>query len=85
VQLESLSDEALVALWFHANAALHRRGTKLWHAGDLAEILVAAAIGGERAKSNVQRGYDVLAPDARDGRLRPSSAGLGTSARLSDT
>ncbi len=63
LSLDSLSDEALVALWFHANAALHRRGAKLWHAGDLAEILVAAAIGGERAKSNVQRGYDVVGPD----------------------
>ena len=36
---------------------------KLWHAGDLAELLVAAAIGGRRAKSNVQRGYDLLGPD----------------------
>jgi hypothetical protein len=63
VRIDSLSDEDLVALWFHANAALHRRGAKLWHAGDLAEILVASAIAGERAKSNVQRGYDVLGPD----------------------
>lgn len=63
MELDSLGDEDLIALWFHANAALHRRGTKLWHAGDLAEILVAAAIDGVRATSNVQRGYDVLAPD----------------------
>src|SRR5438552_1252211 len=61
MRLEALSEEDLVALWFHANAELHRRGAKLWHAGDLAEILVAAAIGGQRATSNVQRGYDVLA------------------------
>ena len=63
MDLDSLSDEELVALWFHANATLHRRGAKLWHAGDLAEIFVAAAIGGTRAKSNVQRGYDVIGPD----------------------
>jgi hypothetical protein len=42
---------------------LHRRGAKLWHAGDLAEILVTAAIRGKRAPSNVQRGYDVIAED----------------------
>ncbi len=65
MDLESLTDDELVALWFHANAVLHRRGAKLWHAGDLAEILVAAAIGGTRAKSNVQRGYDVVGPDQR--------------------
>ena len=63
MDLDSLGDDELIALWFHANAALHRRGTKLWHAGDLAEILVAAGINGTRATSNVQHGYDVLAPD----------------------
>lgn len=63
MELESLTDEELVGLWFHANAVLHRRGVKLWHAGDLAEMLVAAAIGGTRAKSNVQRGHDVIGPD----------------------
>jgi hypothetical protein len=63
LHLESLSDEEVVALWFHANATLHRRGVKLWHAGDYAEMLVAAAIGGVRAKSNVQRRYDVTGPD----------------------
>lgn len=63
MRLSRLTDDELVALWFHANAELHRRGTKLWHAGDFAEILVAAAIGGSRAPSNVQRGYDILAAD----------------------
>lgn len=63
--LERLSDEELVSMWFSANAELHRRGTKLWHAGDFAEILVAAAISGTRARSNVQRGYDVIGPDER--------------------
>jgi hypothetical protein len=63
LDLERLTDEELVAVWFHANAELHRRGTKLWHAGDLAEMLVAASIGGSRARSNVERGYDLIAPD----------------------
>lgn len=58
-------DDELVRRWFLATADLHRRGIKLWHAGDFAEILVAAAIGGKRARSNVQRGYDVLGPDGR--------------------
>lgn len=57
------TDDELVAAWFRANAELHRRGVKLWHAGDFAELLVAAAIGGTRAPSNVQRGYDLIAPD----------------------
>lgn len=63
IDLVSCTDEELVAVWFHANAELHRRGAKLWHAGDLAEILVATAIGGTRAKSNVQRGYDLFGPE----------------------
>jgi len=63
VDLAALTDEELVSVWFHANAELHRRGAKLWHAGDLAEILVTAAIRGTRAKSNVQRGYDVIGGD----------------------
>lgn len=63
MDLTSRTEDELVALWFHANAELHRRGAKLWHAGDLAEILVAAAIKGDRAKSNVQHGYDVVGPD----------------------
>jgi hypothetical protein len=56
-------ENELVRRWFHATADLHRRGVKLWHAGDFAEILVAAAIGGTRARSNVQRGYDIEGPD----------------------
>lgn len=63
MDLDSLTDKELVGLWFHANAVLHRRGVKLWHAGDLAEMLVTGAIGGTRARSNVQRGYDVIGPD----------------------
>ena len=63
MDIESRTEDELVALWFHANAELHRRGAKLWHAGDLAEILVAAAISGDRATSNAQRGYDVVGPD----------------------
>jgi hypothetical protein len=63
MDLQRRTDDQLIALWFHANAELHRRGVKLWHPGDLAEILVSAAIGGARAGSNVQRGYDVIAPD----------------------
>jgi hypothetical protein len=59
------TNEELVGEWFHATAELHRRGVKLWHAGDFAELLVAEAIGGTRASSNVQRGYDVLGPDGR--------------------
>lgn len=55
----------LVDRWFRTTAELHRRGVKLWHAGDFAEILVAKAIGGVRARSNVQRGYDVIGPDER--------------------
>lgn len=58
-------EDALVRAWFNATAELHRRGVKLWHAGDFAEILVATAIGGTRARSNVQRGYDVIGPDGR--------------------
>lgn len=58
-------DEELVRRWFLATADLHRRGVKLWHAGDFSEILVAAAIGGTRARSNVQRGYDVLGLDGK--------------------
>lgn len=60
-----LSDDELIRRWFHATAELHRRRVKLWHAGDFAELLVASAIGGSRAPSNVQRGYDVIGPDAR--------------------
>jgi hypothetical protein len=59
----SQTDAELVARWFRTTAELHRRGVKLWHAGDLAEILVATAIGGSRAPSNVQHGYDVFGPD----------------------
>jgi len=59
------TDEELVEQWFRATAELHWRGFKLWHVGDFAEILVAAAIGGTRARSNVQRGYDVLGSDGR--------------------
>jgi hypothetical protein len=57
------TDAELVARWLRTTAELHRRGVKLWHAGDLAEILVATATGGRRARSNVQHGYDVLGPD----------------------
>jgi hypothetical protein len=63
LNLDALTDEEVIALWFHANADLHRRGAKFWHAGDLAEILVAAAVGGVRARSNVERGHDVVGPD----------------------
>jgi hypothetical protein len=59
------TDAELVARWFRTTAELHRRGVKLWHAGDLAEILVATTIGGTRARSNVQRGHDVVGPDGR--------------------
>ena len=59
------TNEELVDQWFRATAELHRRGVKLWHAGDFAELLVASAIGGTRARSNVQRGYDVIDPRGR--------------------
>lgn len=59
------TDDELVRRWYRATAELHRRGVKLWHAGDFAELLVASAIGGTRAPSNVQRGYDVIGPDGR--------------------
>jgi len=58
----SQTEAELVARWFRVTAELHRRGVKLWHAGDFAEILIATTIGGTRAKSNVQRGYDVVGP-----------------------
>ena len=61
--LDGLDDEQLVALWFHTAAALQRRGLKLWHIGDFTEMLVAATLGGTRASSNVEPGYDVLLRD----------------------
>ena len=61
----SNGEDELVRAWFNATAELHRRGVKLWHAGDFAEILVAVAIGGMRARSNVQRGYDVMGSDGK--------------------
>lgn len=63
--MSQASDSELIRRWFRATAELHRRGVKLWHAGDFAELLVASAIGGTRAPSNVQRGYDVTGPDER--------------------
>ena len=62
---EEMTEAELVERWFGAAAELERRGAKLWHIGDLTEIIVASALGLRRAKSNVQKGYDVTDADGR--------------------